>query len=108
MKTVNIEKDITVGVEGKSVTKLQNEADALIAVAKLLPGSDIPSHNTNADVNIIVLEGSVKAYLENDTAELSKSDFITVLKETKMKIENSGDTTAVFIIIKAPNPGPAV
>lgn len=73
----------------------------LIQVA-LHPGQTIPPHNTNGDINILVLQGEL-SLKRGETVNLIRHGMLTpVGYNTPMQITNTSTVDATFLIIKTP------
>jgi quercetin dioxygenase-like cupin family protein len=75
----------------------------LIQVA-LKPGQAVPPHNTNGEVNILILKGELTIHLAGVEHLARQGMLIPVGYDTPMQIQNLSQIDATFLIIKTPPP----
>lgn len=69
------------------------------------PGEAVPTHVSNSYVHQIVVRGTLSLSLEDEPFnDHPTGSIVAVPFNLKMKIENHGDETLEFFVVKAPNP----
>lgn len=84
--------------------QLVNDPHLFVMQAALGPGQQIPLHNANSGVHLLILEGRVAVTLNETEISAIKGDLIPIAYGTPMSIRNNAETGASFLILKAPNP----
>lgn len=104
MNITNLYKNIPYQKDEIGKRKLVDKKELLMIQVALLSKQEVPPHNANADVNIIVLKGALSITLDKELFKLEQGDLILVKRSTYMEIKNILNEEASFLIIKAPNP----
>ncbi len=101
-----IEKVYNYSVQQKGIVeKLVDTKDVSIAHAIVEPDGSFPKHTANANVKIILVQGTLSAkFNDNDAKQYSKGNIISVPEGTEMEIKNIGEESLEFFAIKAPSP----
>ena len=88
------------------VEKVVDRSDRLlIAHGVLPPGRATPRHQTNADVHLIVVRGTLALQLEDqDIHTYEAGAIVAVPFGTTMEAHSSGTDPLEFFAIKAPHP----
>jgi len=76
----------------------------LIMQVALKPGQQVPQHNANSNVNLLIVEGQVVVTLDGKDTAAMKGDLLPVTFKTLMSVRNASKENASFLIIKSPNP----
>ena len=90
------------GKMGKA--KLVDNKHLFMMQVALKPGQEVPQHNSNSNVHIIILEGKVVINLAGKDIIAKKGDLISVALKAAMNIKNKSQKNATFLIIKTPHP----
>ena len=64
----------------------------------------VPQHNANSNVHLMILKGTVSVNLDGEDDEIGEGDLLPANYQTRMKIMNTGQNDATFLVIKTPNP----
>lgn len=90
--------------KGAGKRKLIDEDHLMLMQIALKPGQNLPRHNANANVHIIVLDGELMIDLAGKDIAVKKGDLVPVAYKTPMHIRNESKANATFVVIKTPNP----
>jgi quercetin dioxygenase-like cupin family protein len=84
--------------------KLIDGKDLFVMQIALKPGQQVPQHNANSNVHLLILEGEVIVTLDGKDTLAAKGDMIPVAFKTLMSVRNASKGNASFLNIKSPNP----
>jgi quercetin dioxygenase-like cupin family protein len=84
--------------------KLVDEKHLLVMQAALKPGQQVPKHNANSNVHLLIMEGQITVTLDGKDTLATKGDLLPVAFRTPMSIRNTSSDNASFLILKSPNP----
>lgn len=70
----------------------------------LKPGQQVPPHNANSNVHLLIVEGQVIVTLDGKDTAAAKGDIVPVAFKTPMSVRNASKENASFLILKTPNP----
>jgi quercetin dioxygenase-like cupin family protein len=70
----------------------------------LKQGQNVPRHNANSNVHLLMLKGSLTINLHGKDNNIKEGDLLPVAYRTPMIIQNSGTVDATFLVLKTPNP----
>lgn len=100
----NVFKDTPYDDAKMGKRQLIDEQHLLVMQIALKPGQQVPQHNANSNVHLLILEGQVAVTLDGKEIPAVKGDILPVAFKTLMSILNTGSENATFLVIKAPNP----
>lgn len=83
---------------------LVDTPSALINLVCLSAGQELPQHNANSNVNLLILEGCLTVMVVDEVVELGNREMVEVPFGTLMQISNKSDKNTAFLVIKTPNP----
>ena len=84
---------------------LVNENHLLVMQVALKPGQQVPQHNTNSNVHLLIIEGRIIVTMDGGETAANRGDFLPVASQALMSIRNDSKENASFLILKSPNPG---
>jgi quercetin dioxygenase-like cupin family protein len=84
--------------------KLIDEKDLFVMQIALKPGQQVPQHNANSNVHLLILEGEVIVTLDGKDTLVTKGGMLPVAFKTLMSVRNASKANASFLNIKSPNP----
>ncbi|MFA7173669.1 MAG: hypothetical protein WC340_09680 [Kiritimatiellia bacterium] len=84
--------------------QLVNEKHLLVMQVALKPGQQVPQHNANSNVHLLVIEGQIIVTLAGKDTEAVKGSLLPVAFRTLMSIRNDSKVSASFLVFKCPNP----
>ena len=102
MKNVFEDIPYTDGQMGKR--QLVNEAHLLVMQVALQPGQQVPPHNANSNVHLLIIEGQVIVTLDGKDTAAAKGALLPIAIQTPMSIRNDSRENASFLIFKSPHP----
>lgn len=102
MKNVMENIPYTDGQMGKR--QLVDEKYLLVMQVALKPGQQVPQHNANSNVHLLIVEGRIVVTLAGKDTVAAKGDLLPVAFKTLMSVRNDTKDNASFLIIKTPNP----
>jgi len=70
----------------------------------LKPGQQVPEHNANSNVHLLIVEGQVIVTLDGKDTVTAKGNILPIGFKTLMSIRNATNENASFLIFKSPNP----
>ena len=101
---INVLEDIpyTDGRMGKR--QLVDEPHLLVMQVALQPGQQVPPHNANSNVHLLIIEGQVIVTLDGNDTAATKGTLLPIAIQTPMSIRNDSRENASFLIFKSPHP----
>ena len=102
MKNVFEDIPYTDGQMGKR--QLVGETHLLVMQVALQPGQQVPPHNANSNVHLLIIEGQVIVTLDGKDTAAAKGALLPIAIQTPMSIRNDSRENASFLIFKSPNP----
>ena len=84
--------------------QLVDEKHLLVMQVALQPGQQVPQHNANSNVHLLIIEGQVVVTLDGKDTVAAKGALLPVAIQTLMSIRNDFQENASFLILKSPNP----
>jgi len=100
----NVLKEIPYADGQMGRRQLVDEKHLLVMQVALKPGQQVPQHNANSNVHLLIVEGQVVATLDGKDTVAVKGDILPVAFKTLMSVRNASKENASFLIIKTPNP----
>lgn len=83
---------------------LVDEKHLLLMQVALKPGQQVPQHNANSNVHLLIVEGEIVATLDGKDIPAAKGAILPVPFKTLMSVRNASQANASFLIFKSPNP----
>jgi quercetin dioxygenase-like cupin family protein len=91
--------------EEKAMVRIVDDERVNINHITVPPGEAVPTHVSNSYVHQIVLRGTLSLSLEDQEFHHHPAGSIVAVPfDKKMIIQNQGDETLEFFVVKAPNP----
>ena len=84
--------------------QLVDETHLLVMQVALQPGQQVPPHNANSNVHLLIVEGQVIVTLDGKDTAAAKGALLPIAIQTPMSIRNDSRENASFLIFKSPNP----
>ena len=84
--------------------QLVDETHLLVMQVALQPGQQVPPHNANSNVHLLIIEGQVIVTLDGKDTAAAKGALLPIAIQTPMSIRNDSRENASFLIFKSPNP----
>ena len=91
--------------EDRMIEKLLDNDEVMINHVILNQEDNIPQHDSNSNVYLIIVKGNISLVLEDQSqAHYSEGNIVNIPYGTKMDISNTHKEQLEFFIIKAPSP----
>jgi len=100
----NIFNDIPYADGQMGKRKLVDEKHLLVMQVALKPGQQVPQHNANSNVHLLIIEGEIIVTLDGKDTIATKGDLLPVTFKTLMSLRNASKENASFLNIRSPNP----
>jgi len=84
--------------------KLVDEKHLFVMQVALKPGQQVPQHNANSNVHLLIVEGQIIVTLDGKDTIATKGDLVPVTFKTLMSVRNASKENASFLNIRSPNP----
>ena len=101
---MNVLKNIPYNADRMGNRKIVDEKHLLVMQIALKPGQNVPAHNANSNVHLLVLRGELTVNLDGADNRVQEGDLLPVAYQTPMIIKNTGSVDATFLVLKTPNP----
>jgi quercetin dioxygenase-like cupin family protein len=103
---------IIIDLKEKEVFKKEDRGFANLGEEKYLqinqvclePGQQVPQHNANSNVTLMVAHGEGTFHIGNDVTRMGPGKLLRVLFQSSMSIKNESKERLAFLVIKAPHP----
>jgi len=101
-----------IDLKGKEIFKKEDRGFANLVEEKYLqinqvclePGQQVPQHNANSNVTLMVVHGEGTFHIGNDVTRMGPGKLLRVLFQSSMSIKNESKERLAFLVIKAPHP----
>jgi quercetin dioxygenase-like cupin family protein len=103
-QTTNVLADIPYADGQVGKRKLVDEKHLFVMQVALKPGQQVPQHNANSNVHLLIIEGEVIVTLDGKDTIATKGDLLPVTFKTLMSVRNASKENASFLNIRSPNP----
>jgi quercetin dioxygenase-like cupin family protein len=70
----------------------------------LEPGQQVPQHNANSNVTLMVVHGEGTFHVGNEVTRMGPGKLVRVSFQSPMSIKNESKERLAFLVIKAPHP----
>ena len=100
----NVLKDIPYADGQMGKRQLVDKKHLLLMQVALKPGQQVPQHNANSNVQLLIVEGQVIVTLAGKEIVAVKGALVPVAFKTLMSVRNDSKENASFLIVKTPNP----
>lgn len=100
----NVLEDIPYADGHMGKRQLVDEKHLLVMQVALKPGQQVPQHDANSNVHLLIIEGQIIVILDGKDTVATKGDLLPVTFKTPMSIRNASEENASFLILKSPNP----
>ena len=90
--------------EDRGFANLVDEKYLQINQVCLEPGQQVPQHNANSNVTLVVIHGEGTFYVGNEVTRMGPGKLLRVPFQSSMNIKNESKERLAFLVIKAPHP----
>jgi len=95
----------TVGSDEKQIDKILNDGNAMINRFVLPQGTGIPAHNSNSNVYMIIVRGTLSLTLGNEKMRsYTAGHLLSIPYDVPMVVRNEDVPTLEMFVVKAPSP----
>lgn len=88
----------------KLIEQIVDQEEVQINHIILPSGEKVPEHYSNSNVYLTIVKGEMSLFLEGEKTKHPLGSIVQVPYHTKMLIENEGEESLEFFVIKAPHP----
>ena len=100
----NVFEDIPYADGHMGKRQLVDEKYLLVMQVALKPGQQVPQHNANSNVHLLIIDGQIVVTLDGKDTVAAKGALLPVTFKALMSIRNASKENASFLIFKTPNP----
>ncbi len=91
--------------EEKAIERIIDDPNLHINHMVLPKGEALPEHDTNSNVYMIIVRGTMDIRLaDQESHQYEAGTILTIPYKTRMLAKNAGSETLEFFVVKAPNP----
>jgi quercetin dioxygenase-like cupin family protein len=90
--------------EDRSFSNLVDEKYLQINQVCLEPGQQVPHHNANSNVTIMVVHGEGTFHIGGEVTRMESGKLLRVPFQSPMSIKNESKERLTFLVIKTPHP----
>ncbi|MGA2466375.1 MAG: cupin domain-containing protein [Thermodesulfobacteriota bacterium] len=104
MDVINLKEKEIFKKEDRGFANLVDEKYLQINQVCLEPGQQVPQHNANSNVTLVVIHGEGTFYVGNEVTRMGPGKLLRVPFQSPMSIKNESKERLAFLVIKAPHP----
>ncbi len=104
MEIIKLEDKESFKPDSKSVVQLIDEDYLQLNMICLEAGQEVPYHNANSNVNLMVVRGEGELELAGEKERLEPGKIYRVPFKIRMRIVNDTSDRLSFLVFKTPNP----
>ena len=105
MDIINLKEKEVFKKEDRGFANLIDEKYLQINQVCLEPGQQVPHHNANSNVTLMVVYGEGTFQISTEIAKMGPGKLPRVPFQSPMSIKNESEERLAFLVIKAPHPG---
>jgi quercetin dioxygenase-like cupin family protein len=90
--------------EDRGFANLIDEKYLQVNQVCLEPGQQVPHHNANSNVTLMVVHGVGTFHVGNEVTKMGSGKLLRVPFQSPMSIKNESKERLTFLVIKAPHP----
>lgn len=105
MEIINLKENEVFKKEERGFANLIDEKYLQINQVCLEPGQQVPHHNANSNVTLMVVYGEGTFQVGGEIANMGPGKLLRVPFQSPMSIKNELEGRLAFLVIKAPYPG---
>jgi quercetin dioxygenase-like cupin family protein len=104
MNLVDLKEKEVFKKEERGFANLIDETYLQMNQVCLEPGQQIPHHNANSNVTLMVVHGEGTFHVGSDVTRMGPGKLLRVPFQSPMSIKNESKERLAFLVIKAPHP----
>jgi len=105
MNVIDLKEKEVFKKEDRGFANLVDERYLQINQVCLESGQQVPQHNANSNVTLIVVHGEGTFYVGNEVSRMGSGKLLRILFQSPMSIRNDSRERLAFLVIKTPHPG---
>jgi quercetin dioxygenase-like cupin family protein len=104
MNVIDLKEKEVFKKEDRGFANLVDEKYLQINQVCLEPGQQIPHHQANSNVTLMVVHGEGTFHVEKEVTRMGPGHLLRVPFHSPMSIKNESKDRLAFLVIKAPHP----
>ena len=104
MNIIDLKEKEVFKKEERGFSNLLDEKYLQINQVCLEPGQQVPHHNANSNVTLMVVRGEVTFQVGQEVMKMGPGKLMRVPFQSPMSIKNESKERLAFLVIKAPHP----
>ena len=104
MNVIDLKEKEVFKKEVRGFANLVDEKYLQINQVCLEPGQQVPQHDANSNVTLMVVRGEGTFYVGNEVTRMGSGKILRVPFRSPMSIRNESKERLTFLVIKAPHP----
>jgi len=104
MNVIDLKEKEVFKKEDRGFANLVEEEYLQINQVCLEPGQQVPQHNANSNVTLMVVHGEGTFHAGNEVTRVGTGKLLRVPFQSPMSIKNESKERLAFLVIKAPHP----
>jgi quercetin dioxygenase-like cupin family protein len=104
MNVIDLKEKEIFKKEDRGFANLIDEKYLQVNQICLEPGQQVPHHNANSNVTLMVVHSEGTFYIGNDGTQMGPGKLLRVPFQSPMSIKNESRERLAFLVIKAPHP----
>ncbi len=105
MNIIDLKEKEVFKKEDRGFANLVEEKYLQINQVFLEPDQEVPHHNANSNVTLMVVHGEGTFHIGNEVTQMGQGKLLRVPFRSPMSIKNESKERLAFLVIKAPHPG---
>jgi quercetin dioxygenase-like cupin family protein len=104
MNVIDLKEKEVFKKEDRSFSNLVDEKYLQINQVCLEPGQQVPHHNANSNVTLMVVHGEGTFHIGGEVTRMESGKLLRVPFQSPMSIKNESKERLTFLVIKTPHP----
>jgi len=104
LNIIDLEEKEVFKKEDRGFANLVDEKYLQINQVCLEPGQQVPHHNANSNVTLMVVHGEGTFQIGNEVSRMGPGKLLRVPFQSPMSIKNESSGRLAFLVIKSPHP----
>jgi quercetin dioxygenase-like cupin family protein len=104
MNMIDLKEKEVFKKEDRGHVNLVDEKYLQVNQVCLEPGQQVPQHNANSNVTLMVVHGDGTFHVGNEVTRMGPGKLLRVPFQSPMSIKNESKERLAFLVIKAPHP----
>jgi len=104
MNLVDLKEKEVFKKEDRTFANLIDEKYVQMNQVCLEPGQQVPEHNANSNVTLLVVHGEGTFHVRNEVTRMGPGKLLRVPFRPPMSIKNESKERLAFLVIKTPHP----